>query len=79
MGSTPEGARIVRVSDGFVLGYTPETLEFHQSSQTVTVRFEMEGYTPVMREVSLVSDTELRIALKPAPAKRTHPARSPKN
>jgi hypothetical protein len=78
MGTTPPGARIVRVSDGFVLGYTPETIEFHQSSQPEMVRFELQGYTPVTREVSVVADSEYRIVLEPIPTKRSDRARWPK-
>ena len=70
MGSTPPGARIVRVSDNKVLGYTPETIEFHQSNQPELVRFELQGYMPVTREVPAVSDSVFRIVLEPIPAKR---------
>jgi hypothetical protein len=76
MGSTPPGARIVRVSDGFELGITPETVEFHQSNQPVLVRFELEGFNPVTREVPTDSDSEFRIALEPLPALRPHGVRS---
>jgi hypothetical protein len=79
MGSTPPGARIVRVSDGHVLGYTPETLEFHQSNQSEMVRFELQGYVPVTREVPAVSDTVFRIVLEPIPTKHHDRARSPKH
>jgi hypothetical protein len=78
MGTTPPGARIVRVSDGEVLGYTPETVEFHQSNHSETVRFELQGYIPVTREVPAVSDTVFRIVLEPIPTKRQDRAHSPK-
>ena len=78
MGTTPPGARIVRVSDGKVLGYTPETIEFHQSNQPELVRFELQGYIPVTREVPAVSDTVFRIVMEPNPAKRPGHAHSPK-
>lgn len=78
MGTTPPGARIVRVSDGHVLGYTPETLEFHQSNQPELVRFELQGYMPVTREVPAVSDTVFRIVLEPNPSKHPHRARASK-
>jgi len=78
MGTTPPGARIVRVSDGKVLGYTPETLEFHQSNQPEIVRFELQGYIPVTRKVPAVSDTVFRIVMEPIPAKGPGHAHSPK-
>jgi hypothetical protein len=69
METTPPGARIVRVSDGHVFGYTPEIVEFHQSIEPEVVRFDLAGYIPVTREVSAASDGELKIALKPIPKK----------
>jgi hypothetical protein len=65
METTPPAARIVRVSDGWVLGYTPEIVEFHQSNEPVLVRFELEGYLPVTREVPALSDGELKVVLEP--------------
>lgn len=76
--STPQGARIVRVSDSFVLGYTPETLEFHQSNQPVMIRVELPGYLPVTREVSAASDSELSIVLEPIPNPKTPTTTKPK-
>ena len=73
MESTPPGARIVRVSDCHVLGYTPEIIEFHQSAEPVQIRFELEGYVPLTREVSAASDSELKVVLQPIP-KRHGPA-----
>jgi eukaryotic-like serine/threonine-protein kinase len=69
MESTPTGARIVRVSDCHVLGYTPEIIEFHQSAEPVQIRFELGGYIPLTREVSAASDSELKIVLQPIPKK----------
>jgi hypothetical protein len=65
MESTPPGARIVLVSNNFILGRTPETIGFSQSSEPVPVRFELEGYKPVTREVPAVSDGSLKVVLKP--------------
>jgi hypothetical protein len=76
--STPPGARIVRVSDGFVLGYTPETVEFHQSAEPVQIRFEMAGYIPVTREVSAASDGELKTVLEAIPKKHAPASRKSK-
>jgi len=69
MQSTPPGAAVVRVSDGWVLGHAPNTIEFHQSNEPVLVRFELEGYIPVTREVSAASDGELKIVLEAIPKK----------
>jgi hypothetical protein len=74
--STPPGARIVRVSDGFVLGRTPEIVEFAQSKKPVPIRFELEGYSPVTRMVSAADDGSLAIVLKPSP-KQHAPATKP--
>jgi len=70
MESTPPGARIVRASDGHVLGYSPEIVEFHQSTEPVLVSFELEGYLPLTREVSAASDGELKVVLQPIPKNR---------
>ena len=67
--STPPGVRMVRVSDGWVLGYAPDTIEFHQSSEPVLVRFEKQGYLPVTQAVSAASDGNLKIVLEPIPTK----------
>jgi serine/threonine-protein kinase len=67
--STPPGANIVRVSDGYLLGRAPDTVEFHQSNEPVQLRFEMEGFVPVTRVVSVLSDSELKIVLKESPNK----------
>lgn len=69
MESTPPGATIVRASDGHVFGYTPEIVEFHQSTEPVLVRFDLEGYIPITREVSAASDGELKVVLEPIPKK----------
>jgi len=71
MESTPPGARIVRVSDGYLFGYTPEIVEFHQSNQPEMIRFEKQGYTPVTREVSAVGDGELSVVLESVPKDRS--------
>jgi len=41
------------------VGIHAETVEFHQSNQPEMVRFELQGYIPVTREVPAVSDTVL--------------------
>ena len=73
METTPPGAAVRRVSDGHVMGYTPEIIEFHQSAEPETIRFELQGYLPLTREVSALSDGELKVVLEPLPKGR-HPA-----
>jgi hypothetical protein len=70
MESTPPGAAIVRADNGFVLGWTPETVEFRRSPEPVMIRFVLEGYSPVYREVPVASDGELKVELKAIPRKR---------
>jgi len=73
METTPPGAAVRRVCDGHVMGFTPDTIEFAQSAEPVVVRFELQGYLPVTREVSAASDGELKVVLQPIPKGR-HPA-----
>ncbi len=63
--STPPGAAIVRVSDNFILGHTPETVEFNRTSRPVSIRLELDGYDVVTREVSVDSDGSMTVVLKP--------------
>ncbi len=67
METTPPGARIVRVSDGHVLGFSPEIIEFRYTKTPVPIRFELEGYIPLTREVSAAADAELKFVLEPIP------------
>jgi hypothetical protein len=55
------------------MGWTPETIEFGQSAEPVLVRFELEGYLPVTRAVSVLEDSQLKVTLEPIPKGR-HPA-----
>jgi hypothetical protein len=67
METTPPAARIVRVSDGHVLGYSPEIIEFSYTKKPVQIRFELEGYIPLTRVVSAAADDELKVVLEPIP------------
>jgi hypothetical protein len=69
MDTTPQGAAVRRLSDGHVMGWTPETIEFPQSDKPAVVRFELEGYVPVTREVPVATDGQLAVVLKPVPKK----------
>jgi serine/threonine protein kinase len=65
--STPPGARVVRVTDGVVLGTTPETIELRSSPGALLLRLEKDGYVAATREVSLGADTNLSVVLEAAP------------
>jgi serine/threonine-protein kinase len=67
--STPPGARVVRVSDGVVLGTTPETIEMRPAAEPLLLRFEKEGFVSATREASLASDATVAATLGPAPEK----------
>ena len=78
--STPAGARVVRVSDGVMLGTTPETIELRSSAAPLLLRIEKDGFAAATREVSLAADTNLSVvleALVPPPAPATTPRRRP--
>ena len=75
MESTPPGAEVVVVSNGFVLGRTPDTFEFLQSNKPVLVRFEMRGFNSVTRELPVLTDSSLSVVLEAIGRKRA-PARS---
>jgi hypothetical protein len=62
--STPAGARIVRVSDGVVLGTTPETIEQRAGAAPLLLRFEKEGFVSATRAVALTSDSNLGVILE---------------
>jgi hypothetical protein len=62
----------VQLPDCRVRGWTPETVELNQSAEPVQLRFELEGYLPVTREVSALSDGEVKVVLEPIPKGR-HP------
>jgi len=73
--STPPGARVVRISDGAVLGITPETIELRPSSEPLPLRFEKEGFLAALREASLAADSSLSVVLeeeKPGKTPKKH-------
>jgi eukaryotic-like serine/threonine-protein kinase len=82
--STPAGARVVRVSDGVVLGTTPETIELRPSSAPLPLRFEKEGFVTAVQEASLAADSSLSVVLeatpeRPVPATKKHgPSKPPR-
>jgi hypothetical protein len=74
--SKPPGVTIVHADSGFLYGHTPETVELRRSTSPVRIRFEMEGYIPLTREVSAASDSVLSITLKPSPKPYTRATQS---
>jgi len=75
--SAPPGARVVRVTDGVVLGTTPETIELRPSNEPLPLRFEKEGFVAAQREAALGEDSNLFVVLqaveKTAPRPKKHP------
>jgi hypothetical protein len=69
--STPPGARIVRGSDGVLLGTTPETIDMKMASLPIALRFEKDGFVATTREATLTSDTNLQVVLEAAPDRPT--------
>src|SRR5207248_7899817 len=63
LSSQPQGASVVRASDGAPLGVTPLSLELSRSDERLPVRFELAGYGPLERSVSLSSDSSVEVAL----------------
>ncbi|MGC4064740.1 MAG: hypothetical protein QM784_08880 [Polyangiaceae bacterium] len=65
METTPPGATIRRLKDGFVLGITPETIAIRRSNEPVRVRFELRGYRAETRDVSTAGDGTVSASLTP--------------
>jgi eukaryotic-like serine/threonine-protein kinase len=67
--SQPAGARIIRVTDGVLLGTTPETIELAAAPGRLPLRFEKEGYLPALREAAVDTDSTLSVILETQPEK----------
>jgi hypothetical protein len=78
METTPPGAAVRRLSDGHVMGFTPDTIEFGQSAEPVLVRFELAGYVPVTRTVPVLEDGQVSVVLEPIPKGRGPAAKKSK-
>jgi len=82
--SLPAGARIMRESDGVVLGTTPQDMELESSPRPMRVRLTLDGYLPASHEIDLDADVRATYALEPekkdetrsAAKKRPSPARA---
>jgi len=71
--SLPTGARIVRESDGVVLGITPQSMELEASPRPLRVRLELDGHLPAAHDIALETDVQATFALEPARKGETRP------
>jgi eukaryotic-like serine/threonine-protein kinase len=71
IGSRPGEARVVRVSDGTLLGTTPFEQSFPAGGPPVQVRIEKPGFDPVIRVLRFERDLVERVTLAP---RRRRPA-----
>ena len=62
--TSPTGARIVRESDGVVLGTTPQNMELPLSPQPLKVRLILDGYVPMAQTIALDEDLRATFALE---------------
>ena len=76
--TTPAGARLIRADTGEVIGTTPFSGALPRSSAPLRLRIEAAGHEPLLRDVSLASDSTLDLSLKPVrvkgPVKKQQPA-----
>jgi hypothetical protein len=74
--SRPSQARVIRVSDGKLLGRTPLRQRFPAADQPVAVRLEKPGFEPALRQLPLDRDHQESVSLRrrpPAGAARPKP------
>jgi eukaryotic-like serine/threonine-protein kinase len=71
--SLPAGARIVRESDGVVLGITPQNMELEASPRPLRVRLERDGHLPAAHDIALEADVQATFALEPSKKEETRP------
>jgi serine/threonine-protein kinase len=62
--SEPSGARVLRASNGAVLGTTPLTLEEEATAGTLELRLEKDGWKPATVELSRGRDAEETVKLE---------------
>jgi serine/threonine-protein kinase len=75
--SDPPGARVVRETDGALIGVTPLETTSPSTNGAQKLRLEREGYRPEPVIVPLDRDVELTFSLKPLPAAATHKKQRP--
>jgi hypothetical protein len=77
--SKPQGATVVRLDNGELLGKTPLKVKVHRKPGDVAVRFTLDGYEPATASVDLQdggrASVSLRRVAKKKGAKRTSTAR----
>ena len=76
--SRPEGAKVVRIADGSVVGQTPLDQEAEQSTEPLRFRVELAGHLPREVQISLEASSEVQVVLheeppKPPPAPEVTP------
>jgi serine/threonine-protein kinase len=71
--SLPPGARIVRESDGVVLGTTPQNMELGTSPNPLRVRLTLDGHLPATHDIALEADVQATYALEPAKKEEVRP------
>lgn len=74
--SVPQGAEIVRLSDGTVLGKTPWSREQPAAEGTEEILLRVPGYAEQRLSVALAENHEHRVTLprkRPAPVKALRP------
>ncbi len=73
--SFPEGAQVLRVDTGELLGVTPLVKQVQGEAAPLRLRVELAGYAPLERMVELGTHAELEVPLvKALPAPRQAPA-----
>jgi serine/threonine protein kinase len=77
--SQPAAARVVRVSDGVLLGTTPLRQELAAGGPALELRLEKEGFEPATRSIPLDGDHHelVRLAASPPPNVKSTPAPRP--
>jgi hypothetical protein len=71
--SLPTGARIVRESDGVVLGTTPQSMELEASPHPLRVSLTLDGHLPATHDIALEADLQAAYALEPIRKEETRP------
>ena len=67
--SVPDGAKVIQLSDGTVIGETPLSQETVRSSSPLRLRLERPGYLPHEVQLSLEASGELQVVLHSEPPK----------
>lgn len=67
--SVPDGAKVIQLSDGAVIGETPLVQESPKSSSPLRLRLVRPGYLPHEVQISLDASGELQVVLHEEPAK----------